>query len=95
MTGTLPTDFSYTGQRDDAYTQLYEMGARWYDGRIGRWVSPDTIIPDPANPQSLNRYAYVYNNALGYVDPSGHVPQTPESSSLVVDFKAGMLSSLC
>jgi hypothetical protein len=48
------------------------MGVRWYDGRIGRWVSPDSIIPDPANPQSLNRYSYVYNNALRHTDPDGH-----------------------
>ena len=72
MTGTLPTDFSYTGQRIDAYTQLYEMGARWYDGGIGRWIQADTIVPDPANPQSLNRYSYVYNNPLRHTDPSGH-----------------------
>jgi RHS repeat-associated protein len=62
VTGTLPTDFGFTGQRNDAYTQLVQMGARWYDSRIGRWISPDTIVPDPANPQSINRYAYVYNN---------------------------------
>jgi RHS repeat-associated protein len=54
VTGTLSTDFGFTGQRDDAYTQLYQMGARWYDGGIGRWISPDSIIPDPTNPQSLN-----------------------------------------
>jgi len=77
VTGTLQTDFSYTGQRDDAYTQLYQMGVRWYDGRIGRWTSADTIVPYPANPQSLNRYSYVYNNALRYVDPSGHQSSPP------------------
>ena len=49
------------------------MGARYYDARIGRWTSADTIVPDPANPQSLNRYAYVVNNPVKYRDPSGHV----------------------
>jgi len=29
-------------------------------------------VPDPINPQSLNRFAYVYNNPLKYTDPSGH-----------------------
>jgi len=29
-------------------------------------------VPDPANPQSLNRYAYVLNNPLRYTDLSGH-----------------------
>jgi hypothetical protein len=50
------------------------MGARWYDAQIGRWISPDTIIPDPANPQSFNRYAYVNNRPLVYIDPSGYDP---------------------
>lgn len=48
------------------------MGARWYDAELGRWISPDTIIPDPANPQSFNRYSYVEGNPLRFVDPTGH-----------------------
>jgi hypothetical protein len=28
----------------------------------------------PSNPQALNRYAYVLNNPLRYVDPTGHAP---------------------
>jgi hypothetical protein len=35
-------------------------------------ASPDTIVPDPANPQSFNRYTYTLNNPLRYTDPSGH-----------------------
>jgi len=31
-------------------------------------------VPNPANPQAFNRYSYVYNNPLRYVDPSGHTP---------------------
>jgi RHS repeat-associated protein len=56
-----PTDFTFTGQRRDSYIKLMEMGARWYDPQIGRWISTDPIIPNPANPQSLNRYSYVNN----------------------------------
>jgi len=29
-------------------------------------------VPDPFNPQSLNRYSYCLNNPLRYIDPSGH-----------------------
>lgn len=38
-----------------------------------QFVQPDRIIPQPFNPQSLNRYAYVLNNPLRFIDPSGHV----------------------
>ena|GEM_PF-4011237 len=33
--------------------------------------SPDTIVPDPGDPQALNRYSYVLNNPLRYTDPTG------------------------
>jgi hypothetical protein len=43
---------------------------------LARFISADTIVPDPANPQALNRYAYVLNNPLKYTDPSGHWVET-------------------
>ena len=72
VTGELPTEFGFTGQRNDSYIKLIQMGARWYDAQIGRFVSADTIIPNFANPQSLNRYAYVENRPLVAIDPTGH-----------------------
>jgi hypothetical protein len=47
-------------------------GARYYDSYLNRWTQPDTIVPDPLDPQSLNRYSYVLNNPIRYADPSGH-----------------------
>src|SRR3972149_1326069 len=41
---------------------------------LNRWIQPDTIVPDPSNPQSLNRYSYVNNRPLNFTDPSGHRP---------------------
>jgi hypothetical protein len=38
-------------------------------------VQADTIVPEPGNPQALNRYSYVYNNPLRYVDPSGYLTE--------------------
>jgi RHS repeat-associated protein len=64
----------YTGQQLDADTGLLYYGARWYDAHYGRFVSPDSIVPDPLDPQSLNRYAYVRNSPLNATDPSGHAP---------------------
>ena len=46
---------------------------RYYNPALGRFVSADTIVPNPGDPQSLNRYSYVRNNPLKYTDPSGHI----------------------
>jgi hypothetical protein len=58
------------------------MNARFFVPGIGRFASADTIVPDPANPQSLNRYAYSLNNPVNYVDPSGHYAANVNGSSL-------------
>jgi RHS repeat-associated protein len=71
--GISQTSLNDTGQYLDT-TGLLEEHARYYDPVLGRFISPDTIVPDPGNPQSLNRYAYVDNNPLKYTDPSGHCP---------------------
>jgi RHS repeat-associated protein len=70
--GTTPTTYRYTGQRWEAGLGLYFYRARWYDPALGRFAQPDTLVPNPADPQSLNRYAYVRNNPLRYMDSSGH-----------------------
>jgi RHS repeat-associated protein len=72
VTGTLPTDIGYTGQRLDNSTGLMYYRARYYAHYLNRWLSPDTIVPDQANPQSLNRYSYGLNNPVRYTDPTGH-----------------------
>jgi RHS repeat-associated protein len=67
--GTLGTDKKFTGQRLDA-TGLYYYNARYYDPVIGRLISTDTVVQNPADPQTLNRYLYCINNPLKYVDPT-------------------------
>ncbi len=70
--GGLPTDWRFTGQIQEESLGLYDYGARFYDPSLNRFISADTIVPSPGNPQSLNRYSYVLNNALKYTDPMGH-----------------------
>jgi RHS repeat-associated protein len=72
--GTLPTGYTFTGQRVDASAGLMYYNARYYDAALGRFISADTIIPNLYDPQALNRYTYVRNNPLRYKDPSGHFP---------------------
>ena len=71
---SLNTDRKFTGQTEDEAAGLYWYASRAYDPTIGRFVSPDPIVPTHGNPQALNRYSYVYNNPLRYTDPSGHDP---------------------
>jgi RHS repeat-associated protein len=69
--GVIPTDRLYTGQRQETFG-LYDYRARYYHPALGRFISADPLVPEPGNPQALNRHAYVYNNPLGYIDPTGH-----------------------
>lgn len=63
--------------QSDGYIKLAQMGSRWYDSELGRFTQPDTIIPQPGNPQLFNRYTYVLNNPLRHVDPTGHMEVDP------------------
>jgi len=70
--GQTLTTYKFTGQREEAGLGLYDYGARWYDPALGRFIQPDTIVPNPGDVQSFDRYAYVNNNPLKYIDPTGH-----------------------
>ena len=52
--------------------KLNNMNGRLYDPVVGRFLSPDPYVQDPANSQSFNRYSYCLNNPLKYNDPSGN-----------------------
>ena len=67
----LDTDKEFTWQCHDG-TGLYYYNARYYDPTIGRFISPDPLIPGAGNPQAWNRYVYCLNNPLAYVDPLGY-----------------------
>jgi RHS repeat-associated protein len=45
--------------------------------RLYRWLSPDPLAGDVSNPRSLNRYAYVLNNPVNFIDPTGLCPTEP------------------
>jgi len=62
----------FTGQQLDPESGLYYYGGRYYDPELGRFISPDPFVPQPDDPQSLNRYSYVLNNPVNLIDPSGY-----------------------
>ncbi len=70
--GTTSTKYRFTGQREESTIGLYFYNARWYDAALGRFAQADAVVPEPGDPQALNRYSYVSNNPLKLTDPSGH-----------------------
>jgi RHS repeat-associated protein len=73
--------YYFTGQEFDRDTGLYYYGARYYHPVFATFTQADSIIPNPYDPQSLNRYAYTLNNPLKYVDPTGHDPNQAQMGS--------------
>ncbi len=62
------------------------MNGRIYDALLGRFLSADIVVPNPADLQAFNRYSYVLNRPLNLVDPSGY---NPELVMLAQDLKQG------
>ncbi len=50
---------------------LNHMNGRVEDAITGRFLSPDPHVPNPGNTQNFNRYSYVNNNPLTFIDPTG------------------------
>jgi len=64
----------FTGQDHDTETGLEFFQARYLASGLGRFMSVDPagdFVADFTDPQSWNRYSYVRNNPLAYIDPSG------------------------
>ncbi|WP_229049885.1 RHS repeat-associated core domain-containing protein [Brevibacillus sp. HD3.3A] len=48
----------------DKESGFYYLRARYYDPKMGRFISESTVKGQVDNPLSLNRYTYVHNNPL-------------------------------
>ena len=54
-TGSATTDFTFTGQRAERGFGLYDYNARYYSPQLGRFISPDSIVPDPTGSGGSSR----------------------------------------
>jgi len=67
--------WGYTGETVLGVSMgLNDLNGRVEDAITGRFLSADPYVPDPGNTQSFNRYSYVNNDPLTFVDPTGFTP---------------------
>jgi RHS repeat-associated protein len=71
----------FAGEFLDDETGLYYLRSRYYDPYTGRFTTEDTYAGREEDPLSLNRYTYVLNNPLTYLDPTGHWEEEAEDST--------------
>ena len=78
----------FTGKERDSESGLDNFGKRYDSSSLGRFMSPDPVVITTErlkNPQQLNLYAYVANNPLRFIDPTGerfcNAPATPTNKS--------------
>ena len=66
-TGNIENPLRFTAREYDEESGLYYVRARYYDPAAGRFISRDPLGIDAG----LNLYAYVFNNPVSLIDPSG------------------------
>ena len=62
--------FGYTGRQYDTESGLYQYRARYYDPRLGQFLSTDPI----GTKDDPNLYGYVGNDPVNRTDPTGNCP---------------------
>jgi hypothetical protein len=65
---------------------LYWYRSRFYDQSLGRFIQPDTLVPNPGDPVAFDRYHYSKNSPVNFKDPSGHQSEKDESGSPIITY---------
>jgi RHS repeat-associated protein len=93
VSGTIPR-FRYTGKMFDDRTGLQWNINRWYDPKVGRWISEDTI---GFNGKEYNLYKYARNFMVVYVDTLGliwHIFRNSSSKAIAINSGNDTLADL-
>jgi RHS repeat-associated protein len=84
----------FTSHERDEGLMLDYMLARYYGASMGRFLSVDPVDGTPGNPQTWNLYAYVTNNPVRLIDPTGETLTASGSPSAEDKFKGTLNSGL-
>jgi RHS repeat-associated protein len=72
--GSTTGGYAFTGRDWDPETGLYYYRARYYDPKLGRFISEDPI----GLTGGLDLYTYAANDVTSTIDPFGLAPQWPQ-----------------
>jgi RHS repeat-associated protein len=78
QTGTTPNFYLYSGEQVDPSVGFYYLRSRYYKADGGRFVTLDSWFGKVFEPSTLHKYAYVANNPVNLVDPSGKEFSLPD-----------------
>ena len=84
FSGTPATSILYTGQQLDRGAGTYNLRARLYDPRIGRFTSSDPFPGYLNAPLTLHHYGYCLANPINWADPSGYLPNILSAAQLPI-----------
>jgi RHS repeat-associated protein len=78
--------FRYVGaygvRWQDSTLGMYHCRARWYGPQVGRFTQRDPLWGFLLDDLYLNRYIYVADSPVNYIDPSGYAGFTPTPGPL-------------
>ena len=69
--GEASSGFGYNGEYYSAATGMVYLRARFYEPEMNRFSQKDVVRGSIIQPGSLNRYSYVQNDPVNFIDPSG------------------------
>jgi RHS repeat-associated protein len=63
--------YRFAGEQQDSESGLYYLRARYFDPRVGRFISRDPLPGDARRPLSEHEYLYAQANPVNFRDPRG------------------------
>lgn len=76
--GTFDQPYQFSTKPYDLQTGLSEFGYRYYDAKVGKWMTRDPI----GERGGINLYGFVGNNAVNWIDPLGLTETDPRFTDL-------------